>query len=188
MATKTPKIERVGASIHVSLLGGSSGQRIEAYLSYHTEWRGEPAAVTMQGDRYTVHSVSDQCDRLTDWRVHCQEARSGWYRCDAAPDGKLGHHLTETARRRLGDACRPDAVAWLASEEAAERLRRAYFSAAVRDLTGTTPHPPHTRDRGAQLLDRWGEHMGEEHAGRFRVLVDAWETWNEYVRVAREAG
>lgn len=105
MTTKTPTVTPARVHSHYLDLGYHDTPDVDkeqVFLTFVGAWRGEPAAVTMQADRYR-HS-----EGLSEWRVYATEARGytdephGW-----------GAHLTETARRRLSDAAKPTVLAWL---------------------------------------------------------------------------
>jgi hypothetical protein len=113
---------------------GHSGEPVkeEVYLYFLTEWRGQSAIVTMRLDRYS-HAVwnnetnTKEPDRFSPWRCVASEARA---KTDE-PHG-YGAHLTDTARRRLGEVHTDPALDWLGSDDYRRSVRSAALSAIWR--------------------------------------------------------
>ena len=145
MGTITPQnveMERTG-SHHVSDDYARGGYREQVFGYFKATWRGEPVIVTMQADRYT-HSSG-----LSDWRIYAEQARS----FDPERNGGRGDDLTDTARGRLSDACKPLMAAWLDSDEYAPSLANAVRNMIVREMkdrhTSTAP----------RLLETYGDRL-----------------------------
>lgn len=101
-------------------------EREEVYLWFLASWRGEPAAVTMQADRYSCGTREEvAAGRLSPWRIYATEART-----KSDDPGAFGAHLSDTARHRLSDACKPLVEEYLAGAEYLE-TRRAAIGRAV---------------------------------------------------------
>ena len=136
------KMDRTG-SHHVSDEYARGGYREQVFGYFTATWLGEPVIVTMQADRYT-HSSG-----LSDWRIYAEQARS----FDPEANGGRGPELTDTARRRLSDACKPLMVAWLEGDEYAPSLADAVRNMIVREMkdrhTSTAP----------RLLETYGDRL-----------------------------
>lgn len=109
MATKTPTVQPARVHSHYLDLGYQDTPDVDkeqVFVTFVGMWRGQPATVTMQADRYRAGMRGDE--HLTPWRVYASEART---RTDEP--GGWGTHLTATAKRRLSDAAKPTVLAWL---------------------------------------------------------------------------
>lgn len=111
-------------SHHVSDEYARGGYREQVFGYFKAEWRGLPVIVTMQADRYT-HSSG-----LSDWRIYAESAR--YYDADA--NGGRGADVTDLARQRLSEACRPAMSEWLHGDEYAGSLSRAVRNMIVRQI------------------------------------------------------
>lgn len=142
---------------------GRHGLKEEVFGYFGTNWRNTPAIVTMYADRYTYAD-----GRLSDWRMYAREARE--YVSDATDDYKRenGPSLTDLARSRLGDSCKPQMEEWLTGNVALpsgtyrQSEQRAYYRAIrnlVRDLSPYGDPPSHyvreTVDRYRDKLSPW---------------------------------
>lgn len=105
MATKTPTVQPARVHSHYLDLGYQDTPDVDkeqVFVTLIGAWRGERASVTMEANRYR-HS-----EGLSEWRIFPSEARA-----HVDEPNQWGAHLTDTARRRLGDAARPIVAAWL---------------------------------------------------------------------------
>lgn len=105
--TATPRFTTGSHSISIEWDGGVLVvSKEEVFFYFETAWRGTPARVTISADRYR-HSSG-----MSEWRLYASEARE----IDPSdPDNRwTGAHLTDLARRRLGESCIPQASNWLA--------------------------------------------------------------------------
>lgn len=157
MATpQNVEMERTG-SHHVSDEYARGGYREQVFGYFTATWLGEPVIVTMQADRYT-HSSG-----LSDWRIYAEQARS----FDPEANGGRGPDLTDTARKRLSDACRPAMAAWLESDEYPASLADAVRNMIVREMTDT--RRGHAAPR---LLEAYGDRLTRaQHAAITAALT-----------------
>lgn len=169
MAVKipTPEIARTGSH---SITIGHDGEREreEVFVYCATEWRGAPVIVTMRADRYR-HSSG-----LSEWRVYASEARSK----TNEPYG-FGAHVTDTARQRLNDACKPLALTWLDSDDYRTSEADALHSAAASAVTYGSHGRGWRYDGTAlarQILSTYGDKMTAAQVDHIERLTDAADT------------
>jgi len=143
MTVTDVEMERTG-SHHVSDECARGGYREEVYAYFRATWRKRPVIVTMQADRYT-HSSG-----LSEWRIYATEARY----FDPERNGGRGELVTDTARQRLSEACRPAVAAWLDSDEYPASLADAVRNMIVREM-GDRYRPNTARE----LLARYGDRL-----------------------------
>lgn len=179
MTTKTPTVAPARVhSHHVTLTNDERDvAKEQVFLTFLTEWRGQPAAVTMQADRYRAGMRGDE--HLTDWRVYAYEARG---RTDEAD--RFGPHLTDTARQRLGDAAEPAVLDWLNGAELAdadgaplpvylESSRRAIVRALAHNAGELGVTRGYTGDRIRRMADTWRGVCGADAADALHRMADA---------------
>lgn len=117
-----PRLE--SAHFYVTFQHNGEVSKKEVCFTFEAEWQGQPCQVRLEADRYR-HTAG-----LSDWRVVPTSARRY---TDLERKGPLVP-LTETAKSRLGDACRPLALAWLTSPACDTAERRAFYEAILRGL------------------------------------------------------
>ena len=164
------KMDRTG-SHHVSDEYARGGYREQVFGYFTATWLGEPVIVTMQADRYT-HSSG-----LSDWRIYAEQARS----FDADANGGRGHELTDTARRRLSDACRPLMVAWLESDEYAPSLANAVRNMIVREMDEKYGNGAGT------MFTRYGHHLTPAQRTAIQDALDQRDAYRAAVETAANA-
>jgi len=130
--TTTPesKLERVGS--HFLTLGmGGKVEKEECFGYFRTEWRGQPATITMHADRYAGgmdrHNLT-----MGEWRIIGREARA----YDPEKNGGRGPELTETARQRLSEQNRSAMAAWIDSDDYRASRHAALLHAILRETDG----------------------------------------------------
>lgn len=169
MSKSTPTdvvLERTG-SHHFSDDPGR-GPKEEVYGYFRATWRGQPVMVTMSADRYTYSG-----GEMSDWRVYAQDARY----FDPERNGGRGDDVTETARWRLSDACRPVMIGWLASDAYAGSLACAVRNMIVREAEGRWGDTAHRllAEHGDKLTEAQRDAIGTalEHRNAYRDALKA---------------
>lgn len=187
MATKIQEPELLDTyRSHWVTVGYHGMEKEEVYPRFLTEWRGERVVIAMACDRY-----ADSNYRVGAWRVVASEANYVTIPPSAVTTGpapayvtgldplkfERGSSVTDLARRRLAEACKPLALAWLESESYRVSERLAYVHAIKRefsDMRGSDSH--RVRDKIRLVADKLG------HANT-RALVALCDAWDDFVRV-----
>lgn len=116
------KIDTSAPPVHVSHYietRRGKNQKEEIFFRFETEWRGEPAFVTISADKYSYNG-----EKMSEWRIYCTEARKQ----------EWGEYHTDTAKSRFSEVYRPVVEAWLQSEAYAPSRQRAFEHMAARVL------------------------------------------------------
>lgn len=145
--------------------------KVEVFPKLETSWRGQPVIVHMNCDRYRA-SFQGEGEKLTDWRVYAHEAR-----IKTDEPYRYGDHVSDLARRRLGDACKPIVMAWLESPEYAESERQAYVRALVRELKQDRVSDDAHRVRG--LIPVYAERIGQRAAAQLVKACNAFDAYQK---------
>lgn len=167
------KLEQTGSHHYREDNGNGRGGKEEVYGYFSATWRGDPVMVTMSCDRYTVAS-----GEWTDWRVYAQDARQGTFYRDRE-DGPLlqerGPYVTDTARSRLNDACKPAMLEWLAGDEYPTSRKNALRYMILRQFSddATGYYGP---KRGREMIDRHAADLGGDLINALNAVGDAVET------------
>lgn len=161
-AKQAPALTATGHSVEFDYRQQLDNEQV--YLTFETEWRGQPAVVRMQADRYR-HSSG-----ISEWRYRVDEARGA-----DTSDGRRGADLSGTARSRLSDQLRPLVEEWLGSEAYETSRDEAYFDAVRRMVREARPYPDPMRDVRKVLLD--SVYMTIAQRDRLYRMAEAYEAF-----------
>ncbi len=182
-AVKIPEPTKVDAyqSTWVELDAHGEVSKVETFPKYATEWRGDEVIVTMSCDRYLTANWGSEPGRLTDWRVYASEVRALKRDEDGAiaPYG-YGAEVSDTARHRLSEACKPLALAWVESDEGREAFRLALVSAIVRQLRDEAGRYGDT-GRVRRLIAKHVDTL-DEYAARLFAACDAADAYDRAIK------
>ena len=188
MSKQAPTLARVGShSVRLDLApaprpDGSRGPyrwaivKEELFPTILTDWRGQPAAVTMESSRYE-HSSG-----MSEWRIFPREART--YDTDHAP-GTFGAHLTDTARRRLGELAEPLVVEYLASPDYRANRHAAVQSALYRIAGDLRTDGRYLRAASSAMAD--GGEITDAERDAWHKVADQYESLQVAMDSARGA-
>lgn len=154
--------------------------KITTHPRFRTEWRGTPAVVTIACDRYRLADYGSDPGRLTDWRAYASEARA--IDLDGTEDWQRYHrgdNLTDTARARLGEQCRPLALAWLDSPAFAAEYRRALVYALIREIDELRPSSDPEGARALRAIETNAADLGARDVADLKRLVRRFTDWAE---------
>jgi hypothetical protein len=131
-------------------LNGSrwKAEKEECYFRFSAVWRGERVQVDMTANRSPGHD---------------NEHWSSWHPWVS----RTNPAVSDTARSRLGDVCRPLALEWLASDAYKPARQRAFEALIARELRDER----YNADTPRQLLDKYAHELTEEDALRLREAV-----------------
>lgn len=165
---KEPRTVYHDITLNTGGMGGEylAGCKEEVTLEYGAEWRSRPVIVRMTASRYRS-SPSSGGDWST-WNIYPSEAR------EDVSEG-LGTSLTETARSRLGDDHRADAVAWLVSSDASRTQAYAHaIRQFARNMKPYSTPPSHDLRRA---ITANADHLLPDAIERFEAAADAYDTF-----------
>jgi hypothetical protein len=165
--TKVIPSELVRVGSHTVTLDRSGKvEREEMFPVFNTEWRGQPATLQMEANRYR-HSQG-----MSDWRIFPRDAREGHYDVRT-----YGNELTDTARQRLGEQNTETVSAWLASDEYAAS-RRLAFVYALRRIAGELRTYGDVPSRDLRTaVERCSDELTSDDVGRFISVAQAFDTF-----------
>ena len=165
------KHETTTGRVSVGVELGTKGHvgKVDAYIEFFTDWRGELYRVEFRCDRYTVSTydelTGERGERLTDWRYWATSQGGGAVKDRETHYSTAG--MTDTARTRLDERLRDEAGAILATIEATPAWRKAIARAvadevkkctysSARDLFAGRYLPIHGETMGARLVELIG--------------------------------
>lgn len=151
---------KVSHWIHIDHQGGIK-ETVRLY--FRAPWRGIEVNLTMEADRYT-HSSG-----LSEWRIHTDEARQ------AMPGTGLAPEVTDTAKKRCGDACRQQVEDFLKSEEYARSEAGAYYDAIKRMIRELRPYSDEPSREVRQQIERFALKLSVPMAERLLALCYAFD-------------
>ena len=163
-------------SITFEPFNGRDAIKEEVFLYFDATWQGRPVVVTLHADRYT-HS-----EGLSEWRVYASEAR------EIPAEGQYaGANLTDTARRRLSDACYDDAREWLWSSAYIASAAGAYVRALEHGFYDLRPSYTEPTKRVREDVARWAHKIPDAERARLERLADAYDHFAAIYNEGRES-
>lgn len=179
MTAKDAVLESVGSHyVNLGSYGSEAGtaDKEELYPLFTATWRGQPVRVEMRVDRYK-HSSG-----WSDWRIYAGGAYNTDTSASSGQPGFRGDPVSDTARSRLGDLCKPLVEEWLNSP--AYKASRAHaFQHAVRRELANDLRPSYGTDRAKRLLEL---NRSELPDGAYELFVEAITAYDNFAEVLRK--
>lgn len=167
--TVIPKLVNVNHWVEPSLMS-KKGVDEDVFLTFETEWRGEPAVIVVRAHR----NESYWSDRLNmgEWNITGKDSWLGTHDSDHRP-------CTDTAQVRMADQVRPFVELWLRSSDYTKSESAAYahgIKGLLREF----------RSRGTDstqlrlLCIRYQHKLTNEQTIK---LIELFDAWDHYVRL-----
>jgi hypothetical protein len=167
--TTAPKLVNVNHWVEPSLLR-KHGVQEDAFLTFETEWRGEPAVIEMKAHRNETY-WSD-CLHMGERNIYGKDSWLGTFNSNH-------RHCTDTAQHRMADEVRPLVEHWLGSPDYIRSESAAYASGIkglLREFRGRGTDSGQLR----KLISLYRAKLTDEQAHKLTELFDAWDN---YVRL-----
>lgn len=183
----TPELIKTSVSVRLEV-SGCGVNREEAFLYFDTEWRGSPAAVTMQASRYTYARQGNQQDDWSPWVIYASAAEAGSWRETIESDYRVGRggYLTDTAKKRLSDQCEPIVRKWLGGTNYLMAKRDAVFYAVKNLAHDFRPYSDPTW-RFRDTVDSLREDLTQERQDYLTEIADAYDKFAELYQEGSES-
>lgn len=162
--TTTPTLVNVNHWVEPSL-STKGGVQEDVFLTFETEWRGEPAVIVMRAHR----NESYWSDRLNmgEWNITGKDSWLGTHDSDHRA-------CTDTAQLRMADQARPFVEMWLQSSDYTKSESAAYahgIKGLMREKRSRCTDSTDLRRLGIKYQHK----LTNEQTNKLIALFDAWD-------------